>query len=309
MGPRPWSVALRSTMLAAACALAASHPSAAGNDRRGAAWTLGLAPARVRPGDAFLVTVRGPGAAGLAPGDLAGTVAGRALSFFPIPGGAVAFGALPLETPPGPLPVRVAAGAATVARDLLVTAPAFPQRRLEVDPRFVEPPDPALQARIDEDRAAFAKAFAQPPVPPLFSGSFVLPRRARVTAGYGEQRTLNAVKPSQHYGMDLAGKIGAPVAASNAGEVVLVRDCWASGRTVILSHGAGVYTTYFHLSRILVEPGQRVARGQRIGLVGGTGRVSGPHLHWGVRVGDLYVDPASVLRLRLRVAAPAARTR
>ena len=108
------------------------------------------------------------------------------------------------------------------------------------------------------------------------------------------------MKPSQHYGLDLAGRVGAPIAAANAGRVVLVRDCWASGRTVVLWHGAGLYTTYFHLSRTLVPEGAHVARGQRIGLVGKTGRVSGPHLHWGVKVGDLYVDPRSVLGLPLR---------
>jgi murein DD-endopeptidase MepM/ murein hydrolase activator NlpD len=251
-----------------------------------------ITPRRVLPGDAFLVRVRTT-----QPAPPAANVAGRPLSFFPVAGGFVAVGALPVETAAGPLPIAVVAGEVELAGELEVAPAAFRHRALTVQRRYVEPPDPAVQARIDEDRAAFAVAFAQPPVPPLFAKRFALPRRDRVTAGFGDQRTLNGVKPSQHYGMDLAGKVGAPVVAANAGEVVLVRDCWASGQSIILWHGAGLYTTYFHLSRALVRPGDRVARGQRIGAVGRSGRVSGPHLHWGVRVGDLYVDPASLLRL------------
>jgi murein DD-endopeptidase MepM/ murein hydrolase activator NlpD len=260
-----------------------------------AAPRVELVPPRARPGDAFVVRVRHASA------PPAATVAGRQLSFFAVAGGFAALAGLPLETAAGPLVVEVTTGARTAAAELEVVPTAFPHRELQVEQRFVEPPAPEVQARIEEDRAAFARAFAQPPSPPLFASRFAWPRRSRVTAGYGEQRTLNATKPSQHYGLDLAGKVGAPVQAANAGEVVLVRDCWASGRTVILWHGAGVYTTYFHLARALVRPGQRVQRGQRIGRVGSTGRVSGPHLHWGVRVGDLYVDPASVLRLPLAV--------
>lgn len=259
-----------------------------------------VVPRHARPGDAFLVVVRGT------EGPPAASVAGRALGFYQVPGGFAAVAGLPVETPAGRLPVVVSlpgatAGAArpSLEATLEVTAPAFAHRQLEVDSRFVRPPPPDVQRRIDEDRAAFAAAFAQPHAPPLFAAPFTWPRRARVTARFGEERTLNGVKPSQHYGLDLAGKVGAPVSAANVGEVVLVRDCWASGITVVLWHGAGLYTTYFHLARAAVREGEHVARGGRVGLVGKSGRASGPHLHWGVRVGDLYVDPESVLRLPL----------
>jgi peptidase M23-like protein len=260
---------------------------------------LDVVPQRARPGDAFLVVVRGAPAA-------SGTAAGRDLAFFPGRSGQVAVAGLPVETPAGPLAVTVRLeppgaagdGGLSLSRTLEITPPEFPRRELAVQREYVAPPAPEVQRRIDEDRAAFGRAFAQPASAPLFRGAFAWPRRARVTANYGEQRTLNGVKPSQHYGLDLAGRVGAPVVASNDGRVVLVRDCWASGRSVVLWHGAGLYTTYFHLSRAAVAEGELVRRGQRVGLVGATGRVSGPHLHWGVRVGDLYVDPRSVLRLR-----------
>jgi murein DD-endopeptidase MepM/ murein hydrolase activator NlpD len=276
-------------MIALALALTAAAASPA----------LDVVPRHARPGDAFLVVVRGAAAA-------SGTAAGRDLAFFPGPSGQVAVAGLPVETPAGPLAVTVrleppgaaSDGGLSLGGTLEVTPPEFPHRELAVQREYVAPPAPEVQRRIDEDRAAFARAFAQPGSAPLFRGPFAWPRRARVTADYGEQRTLNGVKPSQHYGLDLAGRVGAPVVASNDGRVVLVRDCWASGRSVVLWHGAGLYTTYFHLSRAAVAEGELVRRGQRLGLVGATGRVSGPHLHWGVRVGDLYVDPRSVLRLR-----------
>jgi len=269
--------------------------------------TLALVPPRARPGDAVLVVVRG---AARPPG---ASVAGRTLSFFPVAGGHAALAGLPIETPPGPLPIEVTlgeGGAGGVIRGTLrVEAPTFPHRALEVQQRYVEPPAPEVERRIAEDRAAFALAFSQPPSPPLFRGRLAWPRRARVTAGYGEQRTFNTVRPSQHYGLDLAGKVGAPVGAAQAGRVVLVRDAWASGNSVVLWHGAGLYTTYFHLSRIRVREGQAVGRGERLGEVGATGRASGPHLHWGVRVGDLYVDPRSVLRLSFEFRALTPRSR
>lgn len=267
-----------------------------------AAPAVALHPARAKPGDAVLVVVRGAAA------PPAAAVAGRDLVFFRARRGWAAFAGLPVETPAGPVAIAATVpagdGRSREARaSLEVEAPAFRHQELTVAQRFVEPPAPEVQARIDEDHRAFAHAFAQPAAPPLFTRPFALPRRARITARFGEERSLNdGAKRSQHYGTDLAGKVGDPVSAANDGEVVLVRDCWASGLTVILWHGAGVYSTYFHLSRARVREGEHVRRGQRLGQVGRSGRVTGPHLHWGVKVGDLYVDPESVLRLPLALA-------
>ena len=260
-------------------------------------------PARVRPGEAFLVVVRGARAAPKA------IVAGRALDFFLVRGGFAAVAALPVEAPAGQeeVPVEVPSeegGTLSVPLAFEVVPARYPRERIEVEPGYVEPHPPEVLERLEADRAALAEAFAQPPTPPLFAGPFALPRRARVTGRFGVERVLNGVKSSQHYGLDLAGRVGEPVAAANAGKVVLVRDCWASGKTVVLFHGAGLYTTYLHLSRALVEEGAKVSRGERIGLVGRSGRVSGPHLHFGTKVHDLYVDPESVLRLPLGVERP-----
>jgi hypothetical protein len=174
----------------------------------------------------------------------------------------------------------------------------FPQRELTVAPQFVEPP-PSVQLRLEQDRRAFAAAFAQPFVPPKFRKNFAWPRDSRITASFGDRRTFNGIQQSQHYGTDLDGEVGAPIRAANDGVVVMVRENYAAGRTVVIHHGLDLYSVYFHLSRFEVREGQKVKRGQLLGHVGKTGRVTGPHLHWGVRVGELYVDPASVLRLDL----------
>jgi murein DD-endopeptidase MepM/ murein hydrolase activator NlpD len=195
------------------------------------------------------------------------------------------------EWPPVPLEVPPAG----VVEVLPAT---FPERELTVAPQFIEPP-PSVQIRLEEDRRAFAAAFAQPFLPPRFRKNFAWPRESRITAQFGDKRTFNGIQQSQHYGIDLDGAVGAPIHAANDGVVVMVRDNYAAGRTVVIHHGLDLYTVYFHLSRFAVRRGQAVRKGQLIGRVGQTGRVTGPHLHWGVRTGELYVDPPSVLRLDL----------
>jgi len=252
-----------------------------------------LAPAVARPGDAVLVRVALPPGA-QAP---AGTLAGRPLSFWRVGDEAWALGALPLETPPGPATAEIRAGELEGGRavaTLEVVEPGFPSRALNVAPRFVVPPASARQ-RIARDRRAFAAAYARPFTPPRFDGPFAWPRQDRVGGRFGDQRVFNGRKESVHYGLDVSGPRGAPVHASNDGEVVLARDAYFSGKTVALWHGAGVFTLYFHLDRIDVRAGAKVRRGEPLGVIGSTGRSTGPHLHWSARVAGLLVDPESLL--------------
>jgi len=250
--------------------------------------SLALEPSTVRPGDVLLVRVTG---ATSAPG---GAVAGRTLRFWRAGEEEWrALAALPIETTPGTMTVRVEAGVA-LAADLTVVEPGFTHHAITVDRRFVEPP-PRVKRRIEADRKAFARAFAQPFSPPLFQGSFDWPRRAPTSGRYGDQRVLNGKAASVHYGLDITGPRGSPVAASNDGEVVVARDAYFSGKTVVVWHGADLFTVYFHLDRIAVRQGQRLRKGAVVGALGSTGRATGPHLHWGAKVGGLYVDPESLL--------------
>jgi murein DD-endopeptidase MepM/ murein hydrolase activator NlpD len=260
---------------------------------------VALAPAAARPGDAVLVSVAG---AAEAP---QGTLAGRPLGFWRDGQAWRALGALPIETTPGKVAAVVEAGGGRAETALDVVEPGFASATLTVAPGFVEPA-PAVRRRMAADRAAFAAAFDRPFAPPLFAGAFALPREARGNGRYGDQRVFNGNQASVHYGLDLRGGRGDPVAAAGDGTVALVRDAYMSGNTVVLWHGAGIFTVYFHLDRTLVKAGDRVTRGQHLGLVGSTGRSTGPHLHWGVKVDGLYVDPDSLLAIDFaRAAAPA----
>ncbi len=253
-----------------------------------AAPTLSVAPAAVRPGDAVLVRVAG------AQGAPSGTMAGRPLEFWRAADGWSALAALPTETAPGPLPASVEADGVQLEETISVVEPGFPSRAISVAPRFVEPP-PEVKRRIEDDRLAFLAAYDRPLTPPTFGRGFAWPYRAPLTGRFGDQRVFNGTRESVHYGIDIDGPRRAPVGASNDGVVVLARNAYLSGNSVVVWHGAGVYTIYFHLDRIDVRVGAEVRRGQRIGTIGSTGRSTGPHLHWSVRVAGLFVDPESLL--------------
>jgi murein DD-endopeptidase MepM/ murein hydrolase activator NlpD len=257
---------------------------------------LTLQPGSAKPGDPVLVSVKGMAELP------SGTLAGRPLRFFAWGEGFMAVTGLPVELAPGAAAVKVlgpaAPGAAPVelTGTLDVVDPGYRERELKVDGKHVEPPA-SVKARMAADRKAFAQALAQPFSAPLFGQNFAWPRQDSVTAPYGDRRTFNGKLASQHFGVDIDGDPGTPVSAANDGTVVMTRDNFSAGKTVIVHHGAGLYTTYFHLSRISVKNGARVKQGQKLGLVGSTGRVTGPHLHWGVKADDLWVDGELLLRL------------
>ena len=274
--------------------------------------TVRVSPGRARPGDALLVTVTdvSPSSASSTSGTVLVAVPGatpvRRLHFFPTPAGLQAIAALPVELEPGTLKVevRLAGRRDPLVASVEVVDPAFPETQLAVEPKFIAP-SPEQKRRMEEDQAAFREAFSRPFEPPLFVGPFGPPRDARVTGQFGERRVFNGKKQSQHYGTDLSGAVGDPVLATNDGVVVLVRDCFASGKSVAIAHGAGLFSVYFHLSDFDVRHREQVRRGQQIGKVGATGRVTGPHLHFGIKVIDLYVDPDSVYRLAFASPEPA----
>lgn len=173
----------------------------------------------------------------------------------------------------------------------------FPVTRLTVEPKYVEPP-PADLARAKRESREIAKIYAKLDPVYYWSEPFITPLPG-VTGGrnFGHRRIFNGEPRAPHSGADLKAAQGEEVHASNSGRVVLAKNLFFSGNAVFIDHGMGVFTTYLHLSEIRVEPGELVERGQVIGLSGATGRVTGPHLHWGVRVLGARVDPFSLLAL------------
>jgi murein DD-endopeptidase MepM/ murein hydrolase activator NlpD len=219
-------------------------------------------------------------------------------------GGFRALGGVPLDAP-DTIAVRLVLQRATGGVDTAEVRLRVARRRAVVEriataPRFVDAPDSTSMARIMEERElARAVARGAHEIPRLWVESFIRPRprASRVTSPFGIQREVNGKLGSKHQGVDVAGAMGAPVRAANRGVVALVGDFYYGGISVYVCHGAGLVTAYHHLSRAVVAVGDTLERGQLIGRVGATGRVTGPHLHWGAQYGKLSVDPVDLLTL------------
>jgi murein DD-endopeptidase MepM/ murein hydrolase activator NlpD len=172
----------------------------------------------------------------------------------------------------------------------------FATRTLRVDPDFVNPPE-ALLARIDREAAFVRDVTARSGADRLWSEPFVRPVREPANSRFGTRSIFNGEVRRPHGGADFLSGAGTPVHAPNAGRVAAARDLFFTGNTVIIDHGMGVVSLLAHLSVLSVREGDVVEAGQVIGLVGATGRVTGPHLHWGVTVTGARVDPLSILFL------------
>lgn len=172
----------------------------------------------------------------------------------------------------------------------------YAEQRIDgLPPSQVEPPA-QVQARIAEDARQVQAARNLDSALDHFAEGFVWPSQGRLSSVYGSRRILNGVPKQPHYGIDIAAPSGTPVVASAAGVVRLARsDLYYTGGTLIIDHGAGVSSTYLHLSRTLVALGDRVERGQTIGAVGATGRATGPHLCFRFNWFEARLDPQLLL--------------
>jgi murein DD-endopeptidase MepM/ murein hydrolase activator NlpD len=179
---------------------------------------------------------------------------------------------------------------------------SFRTQKLSVDPKFVEvPPEEVERVKADGERVAAAYRSAEAA---RRWTSFAKPV-AYPGGNFGSRRVYNGKTTGFHAGLDMAAPKGTPVAAAADGRVALAGDLYFSGGTVLLDHGGGLFTQYMHLSRVDVKDGDLVAKGAILGLVGATGRVTGPHLHWGARLNGARVNPEALLGLPARPAAAA----
>lgn len=173
---------------------------------------------------------------------------------------------------------------------ITVRAGKFPTERLKVEKQYVQP-DPEQQKRAEEDQKKLRAIYDTLTPERLWDGKFRLPLKDVTTGGnFGRRRVLNGEARSPHAGVDFPAAAGTPVFASQNGKVVLAEELYYAGNTVIIDHGYGIYTMYCHLSEIGVTPGEKADAGQEIGKVGATGRVTGPHLHWGLTIQKARVN-------------------
>ena len=263
---------------------------------------LEIAPERPRPGAIVRLTLSNLGDRGDSLVRVGGTMAGEPLHFVASGASYRAIGAVPVDSlgvvTARAIIVRASGRSDTVSAS--VTPPPLPPpaEQLSVAPRFGRPMDSATAARVArEGERALAVGRQAHESPPRWTAPFLRPRASDVTSRFGTGRTFNGQVSSRHLGVDFRGAVGAPIRAANRGVVALVDTFFLGGRVVYLDHGGGITTGYLHLSRALVAPGDTVVRGQTIGHVGATGRVTGPHLHWTARYGGITVNPMDLFDL------------
>jgi murein DD-endopeptidase MepM/ murein hydrolase activator NlpD len=275
---------------AAASPLCAQHTAASPAD-----LTVTTRPARLVKGALGEIQLRLP--TGRHPSAITGSAAGEALHFHRQANGRyTALIAAPIEGT-DTLRVSLVVDADSTELRLPLAEGSYRHEQLRVAEKYAKP-DSAAQERIrGEIEQARGISRAAHETPRLWSAAFLPPCPGRITSRFGTAREFNGDVVSRHMGTDYAGKVGAPVRASNRGVVTLVANFYLAGTAVYVDHGEGLVTGYFHMSQALVAQGDTVRRGQIIGRVGQSGRVTGPHLHWVARLGNISVDPASLLSL------------
>jgi murein DD-endopeptidase MepM/ murein hydrolase activator NlpD len=186
--------------------------------------------------------------------------------------------------------------AMTCSASVTVRKGQFRTESLKVDNQFVQP-DAQQQKRAEEDQKKMKAIYDTVTPERLWEGKFRLPLKDVSTGGnFGRRRILNGQPRSPHAGVDFPAASGTPVFAAQSGKVVLAEELYYSGNTVVIDHGYGIYTMYAHLSEIGVKPGQDIAVSREIGKVGATGRVTGPHLHWGLTIEHARVNGMDIVQ-------------
>jgi hypothetical protein len=233
------------------------------------------------------------------------TFLGKRAELRPVPGGGsvFAFLGIDVETKPGTYVLSImvlkAGGVVEdIRKELLIVERKFPSTKLQLKPEYVTPPA-SVRERIRREAELVGLAMSVVTPEWLGRGAFAWPHHAASWGNFGQRRLNNNILQSLHTGLDLRVPFGEPIRASNSGTVAVASDLYMGGKTVIIDHGLGVFSTYGHMSALLVKRGDAVNKGDKIGLCGSTGRSTGPHLHWSFKIFDARVDPEAMLRLPL----------
>jgi len=255
---------------------------------------LSVAPGQVLEGSPFVVRVLDPGISRRP----TGSFSGRRLSFAPCGQDCYeAIGIAPIGMTPGDYSIKINAGQGVESLPLRVLKEKFGSQSLTIPPDKVNlsPEDEArADAEADEMRALWRKRTEK-----LWEGSFIMPLDGEFSTEFGVRRTINKTRLSIHSGVDIRGGYGTPIKAANTGVVVMAKDTFYGGNTIILDHGQGVYTVYMHMQEFRASLNQVVTKGETIGLVGSTGRSTGPHLHYTVKVDRNSASPTAMAALPL----------
>lgn len=234
------------------------------------------------------------------PMDIAGRFLSRRVPFFQGASGPVGLLGIDMQDAPGThelsIDVTDSQGSKRLSFNVLVMKEKYPVQHLTLPKDKVDLDDESL-VRVKAEQEQVKTALEEVSPERFWEGGFVEPVHGTISGAFGRVRIINGQARSPHNGEDIAAPLGAEVLAMNDGVARLTVDHFFSGKGVFLDHGLGLYSMYFHLSDITVQNGDRVKRGQVIGKVGASGRATGPHLHWGVRLNGARVNPYSLLAL------------
>jgi len=250
-----------------------------------------LNPDKPGPGDIVIITVTG------VTGPVEGKFGDKKLYFIPAKDSFTAVLGVDLFTEPGTYMLHIAARGKVLSSSVTVVQKKYPVQKLTL-PRDMVELSPENEARADREQKKVAAIWPNE-TERTWNGNFINPREGEISTRFGLRRIINGITKNPHSGVDVAADEGQEVYAPNYGTVTLVDDQFFSGNSVILDHGQGIYTMFFHLSKVLVKEGQQVKKGDVIAHVGSTGRSTGAHLHWGVRVQGARVDPLLLIKLKL----------
>jgi len=248
-------------------------------------------PQQPGPGDIMVVTIKN------VTGAVEGMFNGKKLYFNPSRDSLKAIVGVDLSTPPGKYEMAISAGGGSLRRTVQVVKKKYGLQRLTLPKDMVEL-TPENEARVEREQHKMSAIWPNESEL-VWAGNFINPREGEIVTQFGVKRIINKIPKNPHSGVDVSAEEGDPVCAPNDGVVALIDDQFYSGNSVVLDHGQGIYTMFFHLSKILVSAGQKVKKGEVIALVGSTGRSTGAHLHWGARVQGAKVDPLELIKLQL----------
>jgi murein DD-endopeptidase MepM/ murein hydrolase activator NlpD len=275
--------------------------AASGSAATAAHWTVFNQPARLVNGTPVLFRVTTPKPVRTLSGNWLGHEI--AFSFDANHKAWFALAGASLETKPGAYSIQLhaettAGEAISVEKKIRVERQRYPRVLLKVPGRYTAP-SPADQRQIEQDKETKAEVFETLSPAREWKGSFAPPVNAEISGVFGVERVFNGSVQSTHQGLDFRVPSGTSVAAVNGGHVILARPLFFEGNCVMIDHGQGLLTLYLHLSKFSVKEGDEVSKGQPIGLSGGTGRATGPHLHLAVRWQGVYLNPQGLLKLEL----------
>jgi len=292
-----WILPKQVLSIAVLVSMAAASPAPKNGKPR---WLVHYAPARVVNGSPVLFRISTPKKAS----SLSGKWLDHEVSFRFEPKSSEWFGlaGVSLETKPGVYQMELKAETAsgqklTYRQGIRVLRQRYPRITLTVAGRYTAP-DPEQLKAIERDKQVKVEAFKTVSDDREWEGSFEAPVKADVSGLFGVQRVFNGTVQSTHQGLDFRVNSGTPVVAINSGTVLLAQALYFEGNCVVIDHGQGLLSLYLHLSEIKVKPADRVAKGEEIGLSGGTGRATGPHLHLAVRWQGIYLNPEALLTLK-----------